>query len=500
MNYEKILTEIKPTNEESEIVHEIATEAIDYIDKISKKEDINVKTILVGSIAKDTWLSGNSDIDIFMCFPLNTDLSYLKEKGLFLGYECSKYMNGEAHEHYASHPYLTSHINGYDVDFVPCYNINHAEELKSAVDRTILHTNYIKKHLKDTQKNEVLLLKKFMSEVGTYGSEFKIGGFAGYLCEILILRYKTFEETLKAASNWKNKTIIDLEEYGTANLFSDSLIAIDPTDKNRNVGAALRKEKVAEFIIASRNFLNAEDKKKIEYFKNIKRKIKGNNIKEQFKDIIKQFKDRKTKIITISFDIPDVSSDSLHPQLKKTQQSITEKLEDNEFSVFKSDYWTDEENIGIFIFELNVYKQNKYYIHEGPKIWDKQAVENFLVAHNTNNINSNNINTNNTNSNNTNNFYNDDNSYYIIEDTIVLNKQREFKTAKEFIKSVLTEENIHVIKVGKNIKDLIISSYKINNIKKLLKDKDLGENNLNENPDFLNFLDDFLNPGQLLKR
>lgn len=479
MNYRKILNEIKPTKEESETVHKIATDAINCINNIAKRENINIEPLLVGSIAKGTWLSGNSenqkdsniskskilqnsDIDIFINFPLDTDLDYLKEKGLFLGYECSKHLNGIAEEHYASHPYLTSHINGYDIDFVPCYKIDCAENLKSAVDRTILHTQYIQKHLKNEQKDEVLLLKKFMKEVGTYGSEFKVGGFAGYLCEMLILRYNTFEETLKAASNWKNKTIIDLKEYGTAHLFNDSLIAIDPTDKNRNVGAALRKEKVAEFVIASRNFLNSEDDEKIDYFHPITKTI-------NCKNIIKQFKDRKTKTITITFDIPEVPVDSLHPQLKKTEQSIAEKLGNNEFSVFKSDYWTDEENIAVLIFELNVYKQNKYYIHEGPKIWDKKACNNFLAKHGDN--------------------------YYILEDIIVLNKEREFRTAKEFIENILTKENIHIIKVGKNLKDLIISNYKINNIKKLL-----GETELDKNSDFLNFLDNFLNPGQLLKR
>ncbi|MBZ9571501.1 CCA tRNA nucleotidyltransferase [Methanobrevibacter sp. TMH8] len=472
MNYKEILKEIKPTKEESEIVHKIATESITCIDNIAKRENINVETLLVGSIAKETWLSGSSDIDIFINFQLNTDVDYLKDKGLFLGYECSKQMKGIAEEHYASHPYLTSHINGYDVDFVPCYKIDCAEKLKSAVDRTVLHTKYIQKHLKEEQKDEVLLLKKFMKEVGTYGSEFKVGGFAGYLCEILILRYNTFEETLKAASNWKNKTIIDLKKYGTSKLFKDPLIAIDPTDKNRNVGAALRKEKMAEFIIASRNFLNSDEDKKIKYFKPLSKNI-------DCKNIIKQFKDRKTKTITITFDIPDVSVDSLHPQLKKTQQSIEEKLENNEFSVFKSDYWTDEESIAVLIFEMNVYKQNKYYIHEGPKIWDKKACDNFLAVH----------------SDNSNNYDSHTEDYYVLEDMIVINKEREFRTAKAFIENILTKENIHIVKVGKNLKDLIISSYKLDNIKKLLK-----ENKLNENSDFLNFLDDFLNPGQLLKR
>ena len=90
-----------------------------------------------------------------------------------------------------------------------------ATQLKSAVDRTLLHTKYITSHLKEEQKSEVLLLKKFMSEIKTYGSEFKVGGFAGYLCELLILKYGTFEKLLENAQYWDYGTIIDLENYGT---------------------------------------------------------------------------------------------------------------------------------------------------------------------------------------------------------------------------------------------------------------------------------------------
>ncbi len=491
MDYKKILKEIKPTELEIEKVHEIARDAINYINNKSKEENIDVEAKLVGSIAKGTWLSGSSDIDIFINFQLESDEDYLKEKGLYLGYECSKHLNGIAEEHYASHPYLTSHINGYDVDFVPCYKIYNAEELKSAVDRTILHTNYIQKHLKtEKQKEEVLILKKFMSAVGTYGSEFKVGGFAGYLCEILILRYNNFEETLKAASNWRNKTVIDLENYKTEKSFKDPLIAIDPTDKNRNVGAALKKEKMAEFVIASRNFLNSDEKDKIKFFYRInpenyynkkynenkynKKKYNNKhnkelNLENSYKSVYEQFKDRKTKTITIKFNIPDIPVDSIHPQLKKTQESIEEKLEDNDFSVFKSDYWTDEKKIGLFIFELNVYKQSNYYIHEGPKVWDRKACDNFIKSHPEN--------------------------YYIIEDKLVLNKKRQFNSAKDFIKNILTKENINNIKVGKNMKCLLIDTYKLNTMKNLLK-----EELLNENLELMEFLDDFLNPGQLLKR
>lgn len=61
-------------------------------------------------------------------------------------------MNGVASEHYASHPYVTSEIDGFEVDFVPCYNIENGSQLKSAVDRTILHTKYIQNTLKRRTK------------------------------------------------------------------------------------------------------------------------------------------------------------------------------------------------------------------------------------------------------------------------------------------------------------------------------------------------------------
>jgi len=58
-------------------------------------------------------------------------------------------MDGSAEERYASHPYVNRDIfKDIYVDFVPCYDIQSYEELKSAVDRTLLHTEYVKANLK----------------------------------------------------------------------------------------------------------------------------------------------------------------------------------------------------------------------------------------------------------------------------------------------------------------------------------------------------------------
>lgn len=496
MNYESILKKLRPTHEEIVAVNETTENVIDFINDLCDNEGIDAKANAVGSVAKNTWLRGKSDIDIFISFPIDKEMDYLKEKGLDIAYKTNDAFNGKASEHYASHPYLTCEIDGFEVDIVPCYDIKEGQSIISAVDRTILHTNYIKEHLSKEQEDEVLLLKKFMDAVGTYGSEFKTGGFAGYLCELLILEYGTFEATLRAAQNWKRHTVIDLESYGTGGnkIFKDDpLVFIDPTDKNRNVGAALRMERYVDFIVASRNFLaiaddnDLEEKIKeeriIEFFKPLEKEhLLDKSNEEIAKSILESFKDRQTQTLVLKFPIPEMSADALHPQLLKTVSSICEKIEMEEFSVFKYDYWTDEEKFVIFTIELNVFKQGKYYIHKGPKVWPKKACDNFKKKW--------------------------DDALYPLDEYMVLTREREFKTAKEFLEKTLDDDHIHMFKIGKNIKEAICSDdCRPIEIDEFLSDLDnqfnydiSNQNGEELAKDYLNSLDDFLNPGQYLKR
>ncbi|WP_409199425.1 CCA tRNA nucleotidyltransferase [Methanobrevibacter sp. DSM 116169] len=459
MKYDNILKEIKPKKEEINKCLKIANELIDFLNDSAKKEGINAEAFLVGSVAKETFLSGKSDIDIFISFPLDVSMDYLEEKGLLLGYKASDKFNGNSYKNYASHPYLISEIDGFKVDFVPCYKIDKGDNIKSAVDRTILHTNYIKTN--KINKDEILLLKRFMSETKTYGSENKVGGFAGYLCELLILKYQTFENLLLSATNWKYGTSIDLEGYGTSKQFNDPLIVIDPTDKNRNVAASLRLDTYSEFINSARNYLESSDDIKLKYFYNLDKTLSINKLKNQFND-------RGNTSYIISFKIPEIVHDALHPQLKKTLESICEKLEDNEFKVFKSDYWSDEENIAIFILEMEVFKLSNIKVHYGPKIFAKKACLNFQKIHGRENC-------------------------YTLNDFLVKNTEREFKTCESYINHILTNEHSHKIKIGKNLKDSLLETY---NISLLIDNMD----EFNENKDFLIFLDDFLNPGQYQRR
>ncbi len=454
MDYKAILEDIKPTEDEKREIDEVSSRLMKYLQDTCDNEGIDAKVALVGSVAKNTALKGKSDIDIFVAFPLDTDKQYLKDTGLKLAHKCCDEFESTPEHHFASHPYVTTYIEGYEVDIVPCYAINDGKDLKSAVDRTILHTRYIKANLSKNQEDEVLLLKRFMAMTGTYGSEFKVGGFAGYLCELLILNYDTFENTLKEAIKWQYGHTIDLGCYGTSNLFKDPLIVIDPTDKNRNVGAALRLDKMAEFIQSARNYIFSDNKEA--YFYPLKRNL----VKEE---IIDEFKKRNGDLIAIRFNIPDMPLDTLHPQLKKTCEALERKLNDEEFNVFKADYWSDEVLTGVILLEMASSKLNDIKVNVGPKVFINQACENFTSKYGRENC-------------------------YIQGDFLVHTQKREFSDACDLIRHIFTTEHIGLIKVGKNLKKTIINTYEFIEISEI--DDEL----------FLEFLDDFINPGQHIVR
>ena len=46
-------------------------------------------------------------------------------------------------ERYAEHPYVNAIFDGFEVDLVPAFGVESAASIKSAVDRTPFHNNYI---------------------------------------------------------------------------------------------------------------------------------------------------------------------------------------------------------------------------------------------------------------------------------------------------------------------------------------------------------------------
>ena len=326
-----------------------------------KKTKIPITTVLVGSIAKDTYLQTSVDIDLFLVFPSTVPRELLQEKALMIGRNILE----QQEECFAEHPYVRGLFQGIKTELVPCYKIEFASQKLSAVDRTPLHTRYVKKYLKKSQKKEVRLFKQFLKGIGCYGAEAEIEGFSGYLCEILIIKYKTFQKLIENAQYWCYGEVLTLQK-GKFPLFENPLTFIDPVDSKRNVASALSKEKFELFIIACREY---SKKPRLTFF--FPKVLEPWSI-EKIKKVI------GTKVfIGVKLLKPKIISENLYPQVRKTVRSIQELCEQYEFTVLNATFFIG--NIDVYIvLQLKTKILSKTVMHIGPPITLKKNADEFI--------------------------------------------------------------------------------------------------------------------------
>ncbi|MEM3422340.1 MAG: CCA tRNA nucleotidyltransferase [Candidatus Bilamarchaeaceae archaeon] len=314
MNLGHILAKIRPSKKEEYSIKKISNEIAMRLRKASRQE-----IVLAGSVAKDTALAGEGDIDIFILFKKKISKEEMKERLEKIFKKAFPSLSYQMN--YAEHPYIKFHYLGKKVDVVPAYKIAVGDSLLTAVDRSVLHTKFILKNLKEKQKDEVRLLKKFLKTAGLYGAEIRVEGFSGYLCELLVIRYGSFLKTLRNASKWQIPVIIDLKKYykksdyrKLVEKFNKSFIVIDPTDKNRNVAAPVSEENFKKFIRLARAFLKKPSEK---YFAGEK----------TFDERLRSLR-RKKFVVFVRFKKPEVVDDVLWGQVKRLISILKRELID----------------------------------------------------------------------------------------------------------------------------------------------------------------------------
>ncbi len=361
---DSILKEIRPTEDESKREERIIKEIIERLKRFE------IEPILVGSVAKKTDLKGDKDIDIFIMFDENTKKEALEKRGLEIGRKIFEELNARYEIDYAEHPYTIGFYKGYNIEIVPCYK---TKKVKSAVDRTPHHTEYIKRKLRQNKKlrDQILLLKQFMKGIGVYGAEAKIEGFSGYLIELLVINYGSFKNVLEAAKDWRFGEIIDPENLwnknkGIKHLFPDAnLIIIDPVDRYRNAAAAVSRQSVGKFKIKADEFLKNPNRN---FFFPPERKPPS------IEEIKRAMLSRGTKFILLKFIHPKININSLYSQLRKTIRSVGNSIKKKGFRIMKSDFWTDEKNLSILLFEMEVWKLPMIERRRGPPV-DKDKID-----------------------------------------------------------------------------------------------------------------------------
>lgn len=373
--YGQVLQKVAPSPTEKEKIQSLAEEVKNRVSSELGAVMLDVRVMVGGSVAKDTWLDGEADVDVFMLFPTSLSKEKLGEIGLRVAKRALRDFSQK--ERYAEHPYLEAEMNGIKVNVVPCYRVEQGKWL-SAADRSPFHTVYVKERLQTADlRDEIRLLKKFMKGVGVYGAEVRVGGFSGYLCELLVLNYQSFHHTLEAASEWKIGTVIDIENLyqgrfdEARRLFDAPLTVVDPVDANRNVAAAVSSKRLGEFIMACKIFL---ERPSISFFIP---EVDAPLSPSLFKGKLSQV---GYDVLFLVFDCNVAVPDVLWGQLYKSLKAVKKILVQNDFNVLEASAWSDEKRRNVLVFALESSLISASNRHLGPPIDSKEAVD-FLAKH-----------------------------------------------------------------------------------------------------------------------
>lgn len=368
----KVLRRVTPSGKENKKELSIAGRLKKKIEGIKGK---HVEVILAGSLARNTHLKGDKDIDLFILFDKALEREEFVREGLRIAKQAIKGRQWEID--YGEHPYLKTEVEGHEVELIPSYKITAPIELQSSVDRSPFHNAYLKARLDEGKRKEVRVFKRFLKGINCYGAELRVQGFSGYLCEVLVLYYGGFERVLRNAVKWRKGEIIDLERHyrkkeysGLRRKFIESLIVIDPIDRRRNAAAAVSLERINLFREKAGLFLK---KASMEFFFPKAVKVLGK------KELKKKLREREVLLVEMPYR--KVHEDVTYGQLRRLLKKLKEELERNDFRVIKEDFWSDELERMVLLIELKKLKLGGMKVHSGPPIKMKEHRKKFLEKH-----------------------------------------------------------------------------------------------------------------------
>jgi tRNA nucleotidyltransferase (CCA-adding enzyme) len=358
----KVLPLCEPTQSEERRIAEVAKEAKALVDNYVARLDDVVDVVFGGSFAKGTWLPHHADIDIFVKIMPSVGVEKFEEMGRNIGSEALKNFGPKLR--YSDHPYVEVFVNNVRVNVVPCYDVQQGK-WQSAADRSPFHTHYISSHFDNEKRRQARLLKKFFKSVGIYGAEISTEGFSGYVSEVLVLKYSSFENVLLAAADWQERQIIAVSDYDSdfVKASNGPLIIIDPVDRRRNLGTAISPQSVAKFMLAARAFL---EKPSLEFFEEGKSHRRGAR------------KLLLPNVLVVEFSHEKKSPDIIWGQLKRSINAIAKQLELAHFEVLRSSCVTDERSSAALAFLLESITLPAYTKKKGPQIFRRKDTASFL--------------------------------------------------------------------------------------------------------------------------
>ncbi|MDZ5812125.1 CCA tRNA nucleotidyltransferase [Halorubrum sp. AD140] len=407
----RVRDRVVPGPAERDRLRAVAAELVERTREAVADLPVEADVVQVGSTARGTWVSGDRDIDLFVRFDANLDREQLEEYGLAVGHAVLP----DGHEEYAEHPYVKGTYEGFDVDLVPCHDVETAGDLVSAVDRTPFHDAYLSARLDDDLAADVVLAKAFLKGIGAYGSDLRTEGFSGYLTELLVLEFGGFVPLVESARSWHPPVEFDPEGHAEAT-FEDPLVVVDPTDPTRNVAAVLSAGNAARFQHYARELIAAP---RVGLFE------PDELDPLDAADVRDHLDRRETTPAAVVFDAPDLVDDQLWPQLRRSLDGIVRGLNGRGFDVLRAQAMVDDDRaereptgpVRVALYaELEVAERPAVERHDGPPVAVRKHAASFYES------------------------YADDvdpETYgpFIDGDRYVVEREREFTTARAYLES-----------------------------------------------------------------
>jgi tRNA nucleotidyltransferase (CCA-adding enzyme) len=358
---EAVRERVTPDAAERDLMCEVAAELVERAERAVAGLPVDADVVRVGSTARGTWLAGDRDVDLFVRFPADLPREDLERYGLSVGHEVLP----EGHEEYAEHPYVKGAYRGFDVDCVPCHDVESAAAIRSAVDRTPFHNAYLEERLDDPLRGDVRVAKAFLKAHRAYGADLRTRGFSGYLVELLALERGGFRGLVEAAADWHPPVRFDPEGHGTRE-FDDPLVVVDPTDPERNVAAALSTTNLARLQHYARELL--ADPRESLFEPREPDPLSPAGVREAVAR-------RATTPVAVRFDAPDVVDDQLYPQLDRSLSGLRDELDRRGFDPLRAERFAAD--TAVLLVECSVGERPRIERHGGPPVGIRAHAEGF---------------------------------------------------------------------------------------------------------------------------
>ncbi len=372
--FKPVLAKIKPTSAQKAEFLRISSEFISLLQKCAGSQ---AHVILGGSGAKDTWLAMSHDADVFVVFDRGMYASKsLELSDIVQGWMKKAFKSLVVERIHGSRDYFGVMFEGIRFEVVPIIGISDATEALNITDISPLHSIWVGKKGR-ALVDDIRLAKQFCRAQGVYGAESHIRGFSGYILEILIVHYGSFEKFMLAAAKWKMPVICDVEGYYpkktvffelNKSKLQSPLIVIDPVDKSRNASAALSDEKFFSFIASAKKWVKSHD---LSMFETVPLSV----------EVLRKAHKKSSKngvMLAIEVRLFEGKDDIVGVKVLKAQEHIERAL--IHFGVHEKGC-VFEGKRAIMWFMLNAAELPEYFEQVGPPVDKIKFVEEFKKEH-----------------------------------------------------------------------------------------------------------------------